>query len=76
MQYKNFIGIDVSKLQLDLSLIITEQECTYLGKCKNEVSSIEVHLKKLIKSKKLVPSETLICAEYTGQYTYPLCCVC
>ncbi len=72
MQYKNFIGIDVSKLQLDLSLIITEQECSYLGKCKNEVPSIEAYLKKLIKSKKLVHSETLICAEYTGIYSKPL----
>jgi transposase len=30
----------------------------------------------ILKENGLLVSELLICAEYTGQYTYPLCCVC
>lgn len=72
MQFKNFIGIDVSKLQLDLSLIIANQESTYLGNCSNVALKVESFLKKLLKTKKLTKEETLICAEFTGIYSKPL----
>lgn len=70
---KIFIGVDVSKLKLDF--------CTYQD---GEFSSEEVvanhslaikdHLVSILKDAS--KEELLICAEYTGQYIYPLSCVC
>lgn len=76
MQFKNFIGIDLSKINIDLHLIETENNSSYLGKCKNENKAIGLYLKKLFKSKKLSIDETLICAEHTGIYSKHLEDVC
>jgi transposase len=72
MQYYNFIGIDVSKLHLDLCLIYSDHQAVLQGKCKNDDKSIESYLVKLLRSKKLAISQTLVCAEYTGIYSKPL----
>lgn len=76
MQFKNFIGIDLSKVSMDLHLIETEKSSSYLGKCKNENKAISLYLKKLFKVKKLSIDETLICAEHTGIYSKHLEDVC
>jgi len=70
---KIFIGVDVSKLKLDF--------CNYQDGqfCKEEVvtnhsSAIKSHLESILKDTS--KEKVLICAEYTGQYIYPLSCVC
>jgi transposase len=68
---KLFIGVDVSKEKLDFCLLSD-------GKIVSEWISPNstVPIKEGLNKLKIDFSETLICAEYTGQYTYPLCCVC
>jgi transposase len=72
---KYMIGIDVSKEKVDLCL-------TCGGKVlkewvvENSMTSITRALKELSKEHGISLEEVLLCAEYTGQYTYPLCCVC
>lgn len=70
---KIFIGVDVSKLKLDF--------CNYqYGDYGNETIvsnhtlAIKEHLLEFLQD---VPrKDLLICAEYTGQYIYPLSCAC
>ncbi len=66
-----FLGIDLSKLKLDLSLFDGEEEL-FNEKRKNEIDSIEEILDELIDRFQLNKNELLICAEYTGNYSYPL----
>jgi transposase len=67
------IGIDVSKMKLDLCVFGS-------GKLSQElvISNITSDLMKFFKQlvKKHNKSDLLVCAEYTGHYTYPLCLVC
>lgn len=70
---KIFIGVDVSKLKLDF--------CSYQDGqfCKEEVVAnhnlaIKNHLESILDD--TLKDELLICAEYTGQYIYPLTCAC
>jgi transposase len=72
---KFFIGIDVSKEKLDVCLNLGEKmlEEWVLPNTSAEVRrSLRDQLKKLGCEK----SEILVCAEYTGQYNYPLSCAC
>ena len=70
---KIFIGVDVSKLKLDF--------CNYRDGqfskeeiVANHSSAIKSHLESILEDAQ--KEELLICAEYTGQYIYPLTCVC
>ncbi len=70
---KFIIGVDVSKLKLDF--------CSFIDGCftneevvVNHVASIKSHLLNQLSDKS--PSDILVCAEYTGQYIYPLSCAC
>lgn len=70
---KIFIGVDVSKLKLDF--------CNYRDGqfskeeiVANHSSAIKSHLESILKDAQ--KEELLICAEYTGQYIYPLTCIC
>jgi len=70
-----FIGIDVSKEKLDLCLhssgkILKEWILS------NTVSAIKSSFKSLPKEYVVETSVFLVCAEHTGQYTYPLACAC
>ena len=73
---KNYvIGIDVSKEKLDLCLqfgekILKEWELP------NTVSDFKSSFRSLLKAHHIEASDLLVCAEYTGQYTYPLSCAC
>jgi transposase len=72
---KNVIGVDVSKEKLDFCFLQNEKlekEWTL----SNTTTAIKSSLKSLLKEFKFDSSEVLLCAEYTGQYTYPLSCVC
>ncbi|HET8810769.1 MAG TPA: IS110 family transposase [Flavobacteriaceae bacterium] len=69
MKFKSFIGVDVSKLTLDLCLIDPD------GEIKNfKIENGPSALKKFFDGVKKVVNieETLICAEFTGHYSNPL----
>lgn len=72
---KFLIGIDVSKEKLDLCFKnqgnIKEETII-----ENQSPLIKSYFKKTLKENQLKVDDLLICAEYTGQYTYPLCCAC
>lgn len=72
-----YLGIDVSKEKLDLSLLIDSRVETELI-VKNNMKSIKESLLVLLEKYSILKSESrlLLCAEYTGPYTYPLCYVC
>ena len=72
---KTVIGIDVSKEKLDFCLR-NEEKILRETIAPNTISAISSSLKGLLKDQGLTVSDLLLCAEYTGQYTYPLCCVC
>jgi transposase len=70
---KFFIGSDVSKEKLDICLcndsaIIDERIIP------NHIKAIKMCLGEFVKGNDA--GDFIICAEYTGQYTYPLCCAC
>ena len=70
---KYFIGVDVSKLKLDVCLyhdgkVLEEQIIS------NHTEAIKRCLKDWMKH--LDIEGLLVCGEYTGQYTYPLSCGC
>ena len=66
-EFKNFIGVDISKSTLDLALITEDNELIEL-KLKNDESSILKTLKQLFKDYNLPARGTLICAEHTGHF--------
>lgn len=70
-----FIGVDVSKVKLDLCLISDGKVHTE-EIIENSMQSIQHYLKRVMKDNNILAEDILVCAEYTGQYTYPLCCVC
>jgi transposase len=72
---KFLIGIDVSKEKLDLCLK-DQGEVKDETILENRSPLIKSYLKRLLKENDLTVMDLLICAEYTGQYTYPLCCAC
>lgn len=73
MKFKTFIGIDVSKLSLDVCLITDEGEIRTF-KVDNSVGD----LRKLFRlvSKDLDIEKTLVCAEFTGHYSNILKAYC
>jgi len=71
---KIFIGVDVSKLKLDFCNFQDGQYCNEVV-VSNHASAIKSHLKDILHDD-IPKDELLICAEYTGQYIYPLCCAC
>jgi len=70
---KFFIGVDVSKLKLDICLRLND-ELTKELIIPNQLRAIKKFFSDLIKSSSA--TDYLICAEHTGQYTYPLACAC
>lgn|SRR5690606_6098849 len=73
MQFESVIGIDVSKLTLDIALVTQDAEVENF-KIENKKSSIKKFFEKLSRNEEM--SKVLICAEYTGHYCYPLRKVC
>jgi len=72
---KLVIGIDVSKEKLDLCLKLGDNILKEWV-LSNTAEQVKNSLKSLLKEHKCAASEFLVCAEYTGQYTYPLSCAC
>ena len=66
MKKKNVIGVDVSKLTLD---IVFRNNLKHI-KISNDLKGFKVLLKE-IKSMKLLLSDLLVVMEHTGLYSYP-----
>jgi transposase len=72
---KLVIGIDVSKEKLDLCLLSGDKMvCEWI--VGNNTSAIQTSLQGVLQRYATEASEVLLCAEYTGQYGYPLACAC
>ena len=69
MQFESVIGIDVSKLTLDIALVTQDAEVESF-KIENKPLAIKKFFQNLSKTSDL--ESTLICAEHTGHYCYPL----
>ena len=67
MNYKHFIGIDVSKSWLDFTLMLGNQVLCH-NQIENTQKSITDYFKSLCKDKTFQLKETLICMEHTGIY--------
>ncbi|MDR1342765.1 MAG: IS110 family transposase [Prevotellaceae bacterium] len=72
---KFVVGIDVSKKKLDLCLTI-DGVIAKEWVVDNRQDALSASLSSVIKRFKQPEEAALICAEYTGQYVYPLCCAC
>lgn len=75
MQNFYFMGIDVSKKKLDICVIqnskvlVEEQVC-------NHPQAIASVIKEIMRELAITNDQLIVCAEHTGQYTYPLICSC
>lgn len=67
MNYKHFIGIDVSKNWLDFTVLEENQELLY-KRIENSLSGIKSFFKELGRYKGYSISRTLVCMEHTGIY--------
>lgn len=67
MQFKFFVGIDVSKHSLDFS-VVTEGKEIGNFRIENSARAIKAAIKNLKKIKGFALSEVLFCMEYTGIY--------
>lgn len=72
MSWKHFIGIDISKDNLDVCLLDDESKVVFY-QCKNTKQGIETILEQIIKSNHLEIKQVLFCAEHTGHYGSVLC---
>ena len=67
MNYSHFIGIDISKLTLDVSILDQKGTQVFYAQIKNTRSDLAKLVKEL--TKKSIPVQTsLICVEHTGVY--------
>lgn len=67
MNYSHFIGIDISKLTLDVSVLDQNGTQVFYVQIKNTRSDLNKLVKEL--TKKSIPVQTsLICSEHTGVY--------
>ncbi len=73
MEFTHFIGIDVSKLTLDVTLVRDGNVVWHL-QVSNDRSGI-LSIFKRLKSDKTAPGQTLFCCEHTGIYNEPLIAV-
>jgi transposase len=71
MQIKHFIGIDVSKDTLDLSLVVDGKNIQYYH-FKNSTKEIKSTVNKLMKALGATVDDTIFCMEHTGMYNLPL----
>ena len=69
MKFNWFIGIDVSKKTLDITVLKSNQKLLF-KQIENSVKHLKAFLKEL-KSKGVIISESLICMEHTGIYCNP-----
>ncbi|WP_044207899.1 IS110 family transposase [Flammeovirga sp. OC4] len=71
MIYKFIIGVDISKLKLDIALRLDSTNFV-MRECLNEEKQISKNFKTLLKEHRLKKEDVLIVAENTGNYTNPM----
>ncbi len=71
MRFKYFLGIDISKMKVDLCLFNGE-EVLYRQELLNQAKDLKKGLIGLMRDFKINFRDLLICAEYTGMYVNPL----
>ena len=70
-----FIGVDVSKKKLDFCVMF-EGKVLHEEQVANHQKAVEGLINELKKDFGMTSEQFLICAEHTGQYTFPLACAC
>ena len=70
-----FIGVDVSKKKLDFCVMF-EGKVVHEEETANHQSAIMSLLHQLEEDYGIASDQILVCAEHTGQYTFPLACAC
>lgn len=71
MQIKHFIGIDVSKNTLDLSVVVDGKNLQHYC-IKNCTKDIKSSVNKIMKAFGATVDDTIFCMEHTGIYNLPL----
>jgi transposase len=71
MQIKHFIGIDVSKDTLDLSVVVDGKSLQHYC-IKNRTVEIKSTINKIMKALGATIDDTIFCMEHTGMYNLPL----
>jgi transposase len=71
MQIKHFIGIDVSKNTLDLSVVVDGKNLQHYC-IKNSTRDIKSSVNKIMKAFGATVDDTIFCMEHTGIYNLPL----
>jgi transposase len=74
MDYKVFIGVDVSKKTLDVSFRLSDNPNQQHQTFSNDVKGYQKLVKWVIKSSKTIQEQWLLCMEHTGLYSLPLAC--
>jgi len=72
MQIKKFIGIDVSKKTLDITIVDSQGKQIYYERIANDSKSIKICFMSFMKNLNLNYNESVFCMEYTGIYNLPL----
>ena len=75
MQNIRFIGIDIFKKELDIC-VLSKSKVVKEMQGPNHQQTITVMLNELKEEFEMTNEDFIICADYTGQYTYPLSCAC
>lgn len=70
-----FIGVDVSKKKLDFCVMF-EGKVVHEEATANHQTAIMSLLRHLEEDYGITSDRMLVCAEHTGQYTFPLACAC
>lgn len=70
-----FIGVDVSKKKLDIC-VVSDSKVVKEEQVSNHPQAIAKLIDEFKKDLNMTNEGFLICAEHTGQYTYPLVCAC
>ena len=71
MQIKHFIGIDVSKDTLDLSVVVEGKNLQHYC-IKNSTRDIKSTVNKIMKAFRATVEDTVFCMEHTGLYNRPI----
>ena len=71
MQITNFIGIDVSKETLDISIVVDGKNMQHY-KIKNNSKEIKKTITKIFKAFSATIDNSIFCMEHTGLYNLPL----
>ena len=71
MQINHFVGIDISKRTLDITVIVDGQ-VLYYDQVINDLKHIKPACTKLLQQLKATYADTVFCMEHTGIYNLPL----